>query len=97
MAQDQREGPVPRKIDQRGQVVETQYNIMGDAHSAPGVRAEDIEGISPEFGNVRDLPRLYVDPDVQDFSPPEEVNSATTGTTACSFWAMPAWASPLCS
>jgi formylglycine-generating enzyme required for sulfatase activity len=77
------------KFDQRKQVVSTQFNIAGDAvinsrqssqksSRMPQTRAEIIQSIEREFAcDLRALDRCYVIPDLQDFNPPDEMNSAS--------------------
>jgi len=38
-------------------------------------RRDEIRAVENEFGNIRDLDRCFVLPDLQDFNPPDEQNS----------------------
>jgi len=72
-----------------GQTVGQQFNVGGSASihinssepvRFPQTRAESVQAIEREFGyDLRALERCYVTPDLQDFNPPDEMNSPAWG------------------
>ncbi len=72
----------PGNIDQKDQTVGHQINAVRDVnihHHGPAAAREGrsgIDAIESEFGQcLRDLERCYVTPNLQDFNPPDEMNS----------------------
>ncbi len=77
--------PATPVFNQSGQSVGQQINSAGTTTihlnppppvRLPGTRAEVIQAVEREFGqDLRLLERCYVTPDLQDFNPPDEMNS----------------------